>query len=76
MVPAQSNKDVAGYTTEELLYPVPEIFGLKNFFRRISICLLEERVRIAMMFVPFAFPKSSGILTVVTANPHNRGIYM
>jgi hypothetical protein len=49
MVPAQSNHDVAGYTTEELLHAVPEMFGIKNFARRISICLLEERVRIAML---------------------------
>ncbi|KAF9467635.1 hypothetical protein BDZ94DRAFT_1318601 [Collybia nuda] len=49
MVPAQTNKDVAGYTTDELLHVIPETFGLKNFFRNISICLLEEPVRIAML---------------------------
>jgi len=49
MLPAQSNHDVARYTTEELLHAIPERFGIKNFARRISICLLEERVRISML---------------------------
>ncbi|RDB21931.1 Mycophenolic acid synthesis protein B [Hypsizygus marmoreus] len=49
MVPAQSNKDVAGYTTEELLHVLPEAFGIKQFARDITVCLLEDRVRIAMM---------------------------
>ncbi|KAJ3868962.1 hypothetical protein EV359DRAFT_31171 [Lentinula novae-zelandiae] len=49
MIPAQTNHDVATYTTEELLHAVPEFFGLKNFCRRLTICALEENVRIAMM---------------------------
>ncbi|KAH7876367.1 uncharacterized protein C8R40DRAFT_1099507 [Lentinula edodes] len=49
MIPAQTNHDVATYTTEELLHAVPEFFGLKNFCRRLTICALEESVRIAMM---------------------------
>lgn len=53
MVPAKSNKDVAGYTTEELLHAVPKIF--KQFFRNLSTCVLDEPVRIAMMYA-FYFP--------------------
>lgn len=50
MIPAQSNHDVAVATTEELLDMVPNAFGLKNFGRRVTFSLLEERVRMAMMF--------------------------
>lgn len=49
MVPAQTNHDVASLTTEELLHVVPESFGIKNFARKVSICLLDGRTRIAMM---------------------------
>ncbi|KAK0213290.1 hypothetical protein DFS33DRAFT_1394317 [Desarmillaria ectypa] len=49
MVPAQTNHDVASLTTEELLHVIPESFGIKNFARRVSICLLDDRTRIAMM---------------------------
>lgn len=52
MVPAQSNKDVAGYTTDEILHFAPEAFGIKNFFRNLAVCLLEDTVRVAMKFVP------------------------
>lgn len=51
MVPAQSNKDVAKYTTDELLHVLPEKFGIKALAERISVCLLDEPVRIAMMCV-------------------------
>jgi hypothetical protein len=51
MVPAQTNKDIAGYTTDELLHVVPETFGIKNFSRNITVCLLDDPVRVAMMFV-------------------------
>ncbi|KAJ6618009.1 hypothetical protein B0H10DRAFT_1796272 [Mycena sp. CBHHK59/15] len=49
MVPAQSNHDVAKHTTDELLSIVPEAFGLKSFFEGVSVSLLEDRVRTAMM---------------------------
>ncbi|ESK82427.1 hypothetical protein Moror_12151 [Moniliophthora roreri MCA 2997] len=49
MVPAQTNHDVATYTTNELIYPVPHAFGLKNFARKLSIAALEDNVRVAMM---------------------------
>ncbi|KAJ4479168.1 hypothetical protein J3R30DRAFT_3657221 [Lentinula aciculospora] len=35
MVPAQTNHDVAVYTTEELLHAIPESFGLKIFCPRL-----------------------------------------
>ncbi|KAG9225506.1 hypothetical protein CCMSSC00406_0003009 [Pleurotus cornucopiae] len=50
MLPAQSNSDVAVGTTNELLHAAPEAFGIKDFLRRITVCLLDERVRIAMMY--------------------------
>ncbi|KAJ7471896.1 hypothetical protein FB451DRAFT_1251338 [Mycena latifolia] len=49
MVPAQTNHDVAKHTTNELLFMVPEKFGLRSFFEGITTSLLEDRVRIAMM---------------------------
>ena len=73
MVPAQTNHDVAAYTTEELLHAVPERFGIKNFARRLTICALNENVRIAMMYVylficllknPLCFPEP--LVPVVT----------
>ncbi|KAK7042908.1 hypothetical protein VNI00_008644 [Paramarasmius palmivorus] len=50
MRPAQTNHDVATYTTNELIYPIPEAFGLKNLARKMSIAVLDENVRVAMMF--------------------------
>ncbi|KAJ7475119.1 hypothetical protein B0H11DRAFT_2034174 [Mycena galericulata] len=49
MVPAQTNHDVAKHTTDELLFMVPEAFGLRSFFEGLTGSLLEDRVRIAMM---------------------------
>ncbi|KDQ57898.1 hypothetical protein JAAARDRAFT_57715 [Jaapia argillacea MUCL 33604] len=49
MVPAITNRDVAQQTINELLYLAPNKFGIKAFLQRITICLLEEHVRIAMM---------------------------
>jgi hypothetical protein len=51
MVPAVTNRDLAGYTTDELLRAVPEAFGLKALARRMVVCLVDERPRIAMMCV-------------------------
>lgn len=51
MIPAQSNKDMADWTMQGLHNVLPRFFGLGNFFGRLTICLLEDRVRIAMMFV-------------------------
>ena len=45
MVPADTNKEVAGHSVEELLSSVPETFGLKEFCERIIICLMDDVVR-------------------------------
>lgn len=45
------NKAIAGYTTEELLYTVPKIFGLRRWVEDLTICMLDEPIRIAMMYV-------------------------
>ncbi|THU89140.1 hypothetical protein K435DRAFT_678567, partial [Dendrothele bispora CBS 962.96] len=50
MVPAESNHFVANYTLEELLHVLPARFGIKNFARRVSITLLDDIVREAMMY--------------------------
>ena len=52
MVPADTNKEVAGYTVEELLSFVPEAFGLKALGQRVVICLMEDAVRESMLYVP------------------------
>ncbi|KAJ6589006.1 hypothetical protein B0H19DRAFT_1102450 [Mycena capillaripes] len=49
MVPAQSSHDVAEYTTDELLFMVPEALGLRSFFEGLTRSVLEDRPRIAMM---------------------------
>jgi len=49
MVPDPINAEVASYTLDELLFAVPEAFGLKTFAQRISICLLEDVVRVSML---------------------------
>jgi len=60
MVPADTNKEVAGYTVEELLSFVPETFGMKALSRRIVICLMEDFVRESMLYVPLI----SNIVTI------------
>ncbi|KAJ7232708.1 hypothetical protein C8J57DRAFT_1383454 [Mycena rebaudengoi] len=47
MIPAKSNRDVANYTTGELLFMVPTV--MRPFAERIIASLLEDRVRIAMI---------------------------
>ncbi|TRM66718.1 hypothetical protein BD626DRAFT_163255 [Schizophyllum amplum] len=49
MVPAESNAEVAKRTTDENLYRVPAALGLKAFARRLTVCLVGERVRVAML---------------------------
>ena len=51
MVPDPINAEVASYTLDELLFAVPEGFGLKTFAQRNSICLLDDAVRVSMLFV-------------------------
>lgn len=49
MVPNPINAEVASYTLDELLFAVPEAFGLKSFALRVSICLLDDIVRLSML---------------------------
>jgi len=48
-IPADTNRDIAGYTTDELLHSVPKMFGIKEFARKLTICLLDEPGRISML---------------------------
>jgi len=50
MVPVATNHAVAQLTVDELLCFAPEKYGIKNFLQRIIVCLLETRVRVAMMY--------------------------
>ena len=49
MVPEETNKIIADGTIQELLYPVPNFFGLKQFGRSLVAAATEDRVRIGMM---------------------------
>ncbi|RXW22083.1 hypothetical protein EST38_g3771 [Candolleomyces aberdarensis] len=49
MVPAESNRLVAGFTIGELIYAIPKKLGLKSFAERFVAAVVEPRVRIAMM---------------------------
>ena len=52
MIPADTNREVAGYTVGELLSHVPETLGMKAFGERATICLMEDTVRESMSCVP------------------------
>jgi len=67
MVPADTNREVAGYTVDELLGFVPKTFGLKAFGERSVICLLEDIVRESMLYVPHIFKCHSNCLTLSTS---------
>ncbi|KAF8151753.1 hypothetical protein B0H34DRAFT_139014 [Crassisporium funariophilum] len=49
MMQDEVNKEVAGYTLDELLVAVPDALGLKTFGQRVSVCLMEEPLRVAML---------------------------
>lgn len=49
MIPNTTNRDVAGYTIDELLHSVPTTFGIKALATRILICILDEPIRVSMM---------------------------
>ena len=79
MVPDPVNAEVASYTLDELLFAVPEAFGLKTFAQRISICLLEDAVRVSMLFVNLCLFLDCNALTLDNfriGNQNNRGISM
>ena len=61
MIPAETDKEVAGYTMAELLSAVPIPFGLLSFTVRVVLCLLEDRVRVGMMYI-FSHPKVSWVV--------------
>jgi hypothetical protein len=78
MVPDPINAEVASYTLNELLFAVPEAFGLKTFAQRIAICLLEDAVRISMLFVNLflTLPQRLNIEQFSIGSQSNRGISM
>jgi len=49
MVPAKTNHLVATLTTQELVAAVPAALGLRDFVARLTICVLDEQTRVAMM---------------------------
>jgi hypothetical protein len=55
MVTADTNREVAGYTVDELISFVPENFGVKAFAERTVICLMEDVVRESMSCVSHVF---------------------
>lgn len=70
MVPAETNRVVAGYTLDELLCPVPEAFGLRAFGVKIVLCLLDGITREAMMYVK----RNHSFLSAVRISDSKTGI--
>ena len=75
MIPYETNKEVAGYTMAQLLSAVPIRFGLWSFAARVALCLLEDRVRVGMMYV---FPQTADVrlfntLLITTGNLLSHG---
>ena len=56
MISIETNKELAEYTMVELLCAAPRRFGLWSFAVRVALCLLEDRVRVGMMYV---FPQTA-----------------
>ena len=69
LIPAETNKVVAEYTMAELLSAVPVRFSLLSFASRVAFCLLEDRVRVGMMYV---FPKTARRSPVQYSPHHHR----
>ncbi|EJD05108.1 uncharacterized protein FOMMEDRAFT_18758 [Fomitiporia mediterranea MF3/22] len=61
MVPAKSNFEVGQYTLNFMLTNFTERFGVREFMRQMSICIMEERVRKAFML-----PESTPLMHSVT----------
>ena len=55
-VPDEANSIIAEHTMEEILCFVPSFLGIKAFASRVAICLLEDRVRVAMLCVSLLPP--------------------
>lgn len=49
MVPANMNRIVASNVLEEVLHAWPKFLGIKSFVRRIYLCLIDDRMRVAIM---------------------------
>ena len=69
MIPAETNKEVAEYTMAALLSAVPICFGLRSFAVRAALRLLEDRVKVGMMYV---FPKTAQRSPVQYSPHHHR----
>ncbi|KAJ7059220.1 hypothetical protein C8F01DRAFT_1146409 [Mycena amicta] len=52
ILPAESNRDVARHTTNELLFPVPHVLGFRAFAEGFTRAMLDKPTRIAMMQPP------------------------
>ena len=50
MVPHQTNKTIAEGTVQELLYPVPKFFELKQLGKKLVAAAMDNHVRNAMMW--------------------------
>ncbi|TFY53181.1 hypothetical protein EVG20_g10233 [Dentipellis fragilis] len=49
MVPAKTNYELATHTLDEVTYQISTVPWLKSLVERIFICVLDERVRVAML---------------------------
>ncbi len=49
MIPCKASKIIADRTLNELLYPVPNLFGLKQLGRNVIATALDGDVRTALM---------------------------
>nr|GAT49597.1 predicted protein [Mycena chlorophos] len=71
MVPAESNRDLAQCTTDELLFAVPRIFGIRAFAEGLVRAVLDDRTRVAMMqprppfYAPIVIDTLMGTLALV-----------
>ncbi|KAF9446640.1 hypothetical protein P691DRAFT_761441 [Macrolepiota fuliginosa MF-IS2] len=59
MMPDPNNKGVAIYTTEESLYFVLKAFGIRKWIEGSTIYMLDEPIRVAMMYIHTPSPRQS-----------------
>ncbi|KZS96448.1 hypothetical protein SISNIDRAFT_451185 [Sistotremastrum niveocremeum HHB9708] len=50
MVPSEDSHVLGNTTLDLLLHGFPETLGIRSFLKRVYICLLDERLRIALKF--------------------------
>ncbi|KAJ7059215.1 hypothetical protein C8F01DRAFT_1146371 [Mycena amicta] len=65
ILPAESNRDVATYTTNELLFPVPHALGIRAFAEGFTRAMLDKPTRIAMMYLWMSLDSISAVLRLV-----------